>query len=102
MERPPVIRKSAADFRVPPNLADHAAERASFTWESAREGLDGLPGGGLNIAHEAVERHAAGPRRDRVAFRFLGREGRRDITYAELSRLTNRFANVLTGLGIGK
>ncbi|MDX5318964.1 MAG: acetate--CoA ligase [Actinomycetes bacterium] len=102
MERPPVIRKSAADFRVPPNLADHAAERARFTWESAREGLDGLPGGGLNIAHEAVERHAAGPCRDRVAFRFLGREGRRDVTYSELSRLTNRFANVLTGLGIGK
>jgi acetyl-CoA synthetase len=83
-------------------LADHAAERARFTWESAREGLEGLPGGGLNIAHEAVERHAAGPRRDRVAFRFLGREGRRDVTYGELSRLTNRFANVLTGLGIGK
>ena len=38
---------------------------------------------------------------DRVALRWLGRDGtRRDFTYAELRDLSNRFANALRGLGV--
>jgi acetyl-CoA synthetase len=96
------IQKCAA--RVPPNMRDYEEACATFTWEAARRELDGLPGGrGLNIAHEAVDRHAAGARADRVAIRWLGKAGeRRDITYRELRAATNRFANVLRGLGVGK
>lgn len=62
-----------------------------------------MPGGGLNIAHEAVTRHAAGPLRDHVAFRFLTEDAaRRDVTYGELDRLSNRFANVLRTLGVAQ
>jgi acetyl-CoA synthetase len=66
--------------------------------------LDGLPGGrGLNIAHEAVDRHAAGSRRDCVAIRWLSKDGTwRDFTYAALRDETSRFANVLKSLGVGK
>jgi acetyl-CoA synthetase len=87
-----------------PNLVDYEAACASFSWEAAARELDGLPGGrGLNIAHEAVDRHASGPRRDRVAIRWLGRSGeRQDLTYGDLRERTNRFANVLRGLGIGR
>src|SRR5512135_2170199 len=100
MERPDVIRKTPGAQRVAPNLADYAAARAAFSWDAARRELAGLPGGGLNIAWEAVERHAAD---DRLAFRFLSAEGgRRDVSFAELSRLTSRFANVLRSLGVGK
>ncbi|RPI77612.1 MAG: acetate--CoA ligase, partial [Planctomycetaceae bacterium] len=74
---------------------------AQFRWEQARSELQGLPGGGLNIAHEAVDRHANSLLRDRIALRWLGKAGSsRDISYAELARLTNRFANVLQGLGV--
>ena len=99
------IVKPSVSSRLAPNLADYAAARAHFSWDEARRTeLSGLPGGaGLNIAHEAVDRHADGARADRVALRWLGRQGaRREITYAELRRLTNRFANVLAGLGVGK
>jgi acetyl-CoA synthetase len=102
VERPAIIRKTASDLRVPPNLADYAATRAAFSWEAVRAELCGLPGGGLNIAHEAVERHAQGARRDRTAFRFLSAASARDITFGELSRLTNRFAHVLKSLGVAK
>ncbi|MBK6632261.1 MAG: acetate--CoA ligase [Betaproteobacteria bacterium] len=102
MDRPAIIRKTAADLRVPPNLADYAATREAFSWDAVRAELAGLPGGGLNIAHEAVERHAQGVRRDHVAFRFLGEKAPQDISYGELSGLTNRFANVLRSLGVGK
>ena len=89
---------------VPPNLLSYEAARASFSWEQARSELSGLPGGrGLNIAYEAIDRHAAGARRDHVALRWIARtDAVRDFTYAEMSRLTNRFANLLRGLGLGK
>ena len=101
--RPDVIRKSPADLRAAPNLPDREIERRRFSWAAMRAELAGTPGGGLNIAVEAVDRHLATPLRDRVAFRFVGRDDRlRAMTYAELARATNRFANVLRHLGVGK
>ena len=87
-----------------PNLIDYDAFRAAFTWKDARNQLDGLPdGAGLNITHEAVDRHAAGSRRDHIALRWIGRDGRiEDFSYGQLQELTNRFANLLNGLGVGK
>ena len=62
----------------------------------------GLPGGGLNIAHEAVDRHAAGPCARRVALRFVGarRHAPRSSPTPISRAQTNRFANVLRGLGV--
>ena len=106
--RPPAIRatiaKSAWPGGVIPNLVDYQAARAGFTWDDARRQLDGLPGGrGLNIAHEAVDRHAAGGRAQRIALRWIARDGSvTEATYAELALRTNRFANVLRDLGVGK
>jgi acetyl-CoA synthetase len=103
MERPPVIRKTARDLRVPPNLADYDAEYRAFSWDAARQALAGLPGSGLNIGFEAVDRHAAGALRDKVALRFVSRSAPAlDLSYAELARQTNRFANVLQRLGVGR
>jgi acetyl-CoA synthetase len=99
MDRPAVIRKTPADLRVRPNL--QAGETVADPWGDARRALEGLPGGGLNIAHEAVVRHARGPLRDRTALRFVARERPAvDLSFAALERLTARFANVLGSLGV--
>ncbi|MDE1981488.1 MAG: acetate--CoA ligase [Betaproteobacteria bacterium] len=101
MDRPAVIHKTASEWRVAPHWNAYEAQRASFSWDAVRRQLEGLPGGALNIAHEAVDRHARGARRHHPAFVFLGEQWRRDVlTYAELARLTNRFASALTALGI--
>ncbi len=73
-------------------------------WAHARDELDGLPGGqGLNMAYEAVDRHARGSNAGRVAFRWVARDGSTtEATYADLAARTNRFANVLRDLGVGK
>jgi acetyl-CoA synthetase len=90
-----VIAKSPAQLRVTPN--------PPLSPEEARRRLAGLPGGGLNIAHEAVDRHAAGPRAGRIAIRWLGAQGaRREISYRELAALSGRFANVFRALGVAK
>ncbi|MDO9112844.1 MAG: acetate--CoA ligase [Polaromonas sp.] len=103
MERPKVIRKTARDLRVPPNLSSYDAECRDFSWDAARQALQGLPDGGLNIGFEAVDRHATGRLRDHIALRFVARNTPPlDLRYGDLARQTNRFANVLQGLGVGK
>jgi acetyl-CoA synthetase len=86
------------------NLADYELAVREFSWAAARAQLDGLPGGrGLNIAHEAVDRHAAGPRSAMTALRCVAKDGHvTTLTYVDLRRQTSRFANVLRGLGAGK
>jgi acetyl-CoA synthetase len=98
------IKKPREGWEVIPNLIDYELTRATFSWEAARRALDGLPNSrGLNIAHEAVDRHSKGALRDSLAFRWLGKRGEvEDFTYGKLSTLTNRFANVLKRLGVEK
>jgi acetyl-CoA synthetase len=98
------ILKSVRDWAVTPNLTDYDRARRNFAWEDARKELEGLPRGqGLNIAYETVDRHATGSRRNHLAIRWLGKNGEvQDYTYSRLQELTNRFANVLEGLGVQK
>ena len=99
----PRISKDLQDFPVVPNLADYDAVCRAFSWDGARRALSGLPGGGLNIAHEAVDRHAAGPRAGHEALRFVRADGStHSLSYRELAEQTSRFAAVLAQLGIGR
>jgi acetyl-CoA synthetase len=98
------IVKSPRDWAVEPNLRDYDEARRSFRWSQARAELAGLGNGSrLNIAHEAVDRHAAGPAGNRLAIRWLAKSGAvEDFSFARLRALTNRFANVLKSLGVAK
>jgi len=99
-----VIEKPNSEWTVIPNLVNYELACADFSWKTAEQELSGLAGQrGLNIAHEAVDRHAIGPLRDHLALRWLGKQGEaRDYSYGDLYRLTNQFANVLRTLGVGK
>ena len=60
-------------------------------------------GGELNVSHNCLDRHVIAGRGDRIAFYWEGEPGdSRAITYAELLDETQRFANVLIGLGVGR
>jgi acetyl-CoA synthetase len=98
------IKKNVASMPVQPNLLDYDKICAGFSWKEVRHEFSGLPNGrGLNIAHEAVDRHADGPRSERVAIRSLGKDGTVvDLTYGGLKEGSNRFANLLDGLGVTK
>ncbi len=97
-----VVGKDLRAMRTRPHLVDYAQALAGFSWQAIRDELEGLPGdAGLNIAHEAVDRHANGPRALHPALRCLGRDGSvRDLTYADLARASSRFARVLEHLGL--
>ncbi|MBS0525659.1 MAG: acetate--CoA ligase [Proteobacteria bacterium] len=97
------IDKSRADWKIRPNLVDYDEECAAFDWQHVRKNFCGLPGGGLNIAHEALTRHVLEGRGGKHAIRHLGRDGlTTTITFSALERAANEFANVLGMLGIAK
>jgi acetyl-CoA synthetase len=86
------------------HLLDYEKVRTSFSWKNIAQELSGLPDSkGLNIAHEAVDRHAETELKDTVALRFIRKDKSfQDFTYGELQKLTSKFANVLQNLGIKK
>jgi acetyl-CoA synthetase len=60
-------------------------------------------GGTINLAHNCLDRHARSPRRDRPAVVWEGEDGAsRRLTYAELAAETDRLANGLKRLGLGR
>ncbi len=95
------IRKTLNAGEPAPNLTDYAEACAGFSWGEARAALADLADGALNIAYAAVDRWVAAGQGQRLALRWLGKNGeRRDYRYADLARLSNQFANVLERLGI--
>ncbi len=59
-------------------------------------------GGKLNASYNCLDRHVEAGRGDRVAYHWRGEQGEeRDVTYADLHRDVQRFANALKDLGIG-
>ncbi len=98
---PTLITKTMGECPVTPNWLDSRQARERFSWQAQAAELAGLPGRGLNLAFEAVDRHALGERREHTALRLVERNGGcRDISYAQLSLLSNRFASLLNRLGV--
>src|SRR4029079_17463511 len=60
-------------------------------------------GGTLNVAANCLDRHLAGPRRNKAAIIWEGEPGdRRVLTYWDLAREVGRAANALRRLGVRK
>ncbi len=60
-------------------------------------------GGQLNLCYNCVDRHALGPRRNKVALLWESEPGEvRKLTYGDLHEAVQKFANVLKSLGIQK
>jgi acetyl-CoA synthetase len=100
--RDALIRKTAADWRVAPRLGADGAARAAFSWHDVEKEL-GIAGGAVNLGCLAVDRPVALGLGARTALRLVPQQGApRDLTYTELAAATNRFANALASLGIGR
>jgi acetyl-CoA synthetase len=97
-----ILHKTARAGGVSANLLDYERTVAEFSWAQAQTWLDGLPDGqGLNIAHEAVDRHLRHGLGGKTAIRWLGKAGeRRELSFSDLAQSTNQFANALEDLGL--
>jgi len=94
-----------------PSEAFWAAQAAELEWfEKWKTVCDWQPphakwfvGGKLNISVNCVDRHVAGPRRNKAALIWEGEPGdRRTLTYWDLYVEVQKFANVLKHFGVTK
>ncbi len=98
-----IIRKNLGELKRTPNLIDYEKVRQEFSWDNIGKEFDGLPSGGLNIAHEAIDRHGNGVLADKKALIWLGQDGeRKEYTFKDLQKETSKVANALKYLGFEK
>jgi acetyl-CoA synthetase len=104
MDYQEIAKPSGPYKKVKPNLVDYDATRSDFEWfRDAFEKMDWLPGGGLNNAYEAVDRHVAHGHGDRLAMIWLGKNGEEErYTYAQFKEQSDRFGAAMKRLGINR
>jgi acetyl-CoA synthetase len=84
-------------------LIDWSQEPSETLDESNAPFYKWFADGKLNASYNCLDRHVEAGNGDRVAFHWRGEEGEeREITYADLHRDVQRFANALKDRGIGK
>ncbi|MCW1928539.1 acetate--CoA ligase [Bhargavaea beijingensis] len=77
------------------NLADYEKTAANFKWEDAEKEFSWYQTGKVNIAYEAVDRHADSFRKNKVALYYKDQNRKEAYTYDQMKRMTNKAANVL-------
>jgi acetyl-CoA synthetase len=87
------------DSVLSPGTRAGEAVRVDDPWAEARRMIDGWQGG-INIAHEALDRHVAAGHGGQLAIRWLGKTGRGATSpIRDLQDAAARFANVLGRTG---
>ncbi|MHA6252960.1 acetate--CoA ligase [Oceanobacillus sp. CAU 1775] len=85
------------------NLQDYDQFRRHFSWDQVNQAFSWHVTGKVNVAYEALDRHAMNPdTRDKLALIYATPEREESYTYSELSKSSNRFANVLRKYGVEK
>jgi acetyl-CoA synthetase len=116
---PPEEFKKQANFNDP-KVYEEAESDWEAWWESWAEKLDWFEKwetvldwnppwakwfkeGKINASYNCLDRHVDNGKGDKVAYHWVGEDGdTKDVTYAELLEMTQRFANVYKKLGIEK
>ncbi|UCE81191.1 MAG: acetate--CoA ligase [Methanobacteriota archaeon] len=97
------VEKDLALLRLKPNLQGYDKLRKTFKWSDAEELIDWYPDGKVNSAYNVIDRHALGMNKDKIALIHDDGQGNvQKISFEEMYRETNKFANVLAKLGIRK
>lgn len=84
------------------NLTSYDEARRSFDWSEVEKQFSWYTTGKVNIAYEAVDRHADNGLQDKVALHYSDASREESVTYGQMKNRSNRFGNVLRKLGVGK
>lgn len=104
MEHQEIKKPSIPYQNVEANLPDYPSVRSGFDWwEDAFDKMDWLPGGGLNNAYEAIDRHVVHGHGDKLAMIWIGKNlEEEEYSYKQLKEESDKFAVVMTELGMNK
>ncbi|MHC8517364.1 acetate--CoA ligase [Sporosarcina sp. ITBMC105] len=77
-------------------LQDYEQTAKNFNWSDVEKEFSWHETGLINIAHEAVDRHANSYRKNKVALFYQDANRKEAYTYNDMKRMTNKAANVLS------
>ncbi|WP_404450764.1 acetate--CoA ligase [Virgibacillus necropolis] len=85
------------------NLQDYDQERSGFSWEAIKKNFSWNETGKVNIAYEAIDRHAENPdKKDKVALLYSSPDREEQLTFDDIRKKSNQFANVLKSYDVNK
>ena len=85
------------------NLKDYDSFYASFSWDQMNSEFSWSLTHKINIAYEAIDRHAENPEKADTSCLVYSHEDRKlNISFQHMKVLSNRFANVLKDMGVKK
>ncbi|MBI4329669.1 MAG: AMP-binding protein, partial [Chloroflexi bacterium] len=102
MDYAPVLKMPVDKMKVRPNLTGAGQLDPAFDWKGLEKELGLNEAANYNLAYAAIDRHARS-QPQKAALLWEGKNGEQErYTFGQLAELTNKFANVLLGLGVKK
>lgn len=77
------------------NLADYQKEYESFKWDDVEKNFSWHQSGKVNMAYEAIDRHALSAKKDKTALYYKDQEREEKYSFREMMELSNQAANIL-------
>lgn len=98
--RTKIIKKTAKQ-KAGHNLTNYEGARKSFHWDTYLTQLTFFRKNKLNAAFNAIDRHIATARKNKIALYYEADDGvKQKFTFLELSVLSNKTANLLRSKGV--
>lgn len=95
LEALPIIK---GDF----NLQDYEATYGAFDWKDIEKEFSWHKTGRVNMAYEAIDRHAASHRKNKVALYFSDQKRDEKYTFKDMKEMSNKAGNMLRQIGVEK
>ncbi|HAQ07535.1 MAG TPA: acetate--CoA ligase [Bacillus bacterium] len=81
------------------NLKNYVELKESFDWSEVEKEFSWHDTGRVNIAYEAIDRHARGYRKNKVALYYQDGVRKEKYTFKEMKEMSNKAGNVLKTYG---
>ncbi|MCR8850915.1 acetate--CoA ligase [Rossellomorea sp. SC111] len=81
------------------NLESYENTYDSFDWKDVEKEFSWAETGRVNLAHEAIDRHAVSFRKNKVALYYRDAERDEKYTYSDMKKMSNKAGNVLKRFG---
>ncbi|PDY44308.1 acetate--CoA ligase [Bacillus pseudomycoides] len=81
------------------NLPDYEETYAGFNWEEVNKNFSWYETGRVNMAYEAIDKHAKSDRKNKVALYYQDGSRKEKYTFKEMKEFSNKAGNVLKNYG---
>ena len=81
------------------NLTNYAETYKSFDWKETEIVFSWHETGKVNVAYEAIDRHAESSRKNKIALYYQDETRKEQYTFAEMKELSNKAGNIFKSFG---